>query len=160
MKQSSLLTSLSNLAATMDITDLGIAEKSTTSELSAANDIDDLELEAVGYQREMPRQFTVFSLMSLSFALSCTWSGTGSSMGISLTEASSAGTVWSIPIAGVMTAIVTAGMAELSSAYPVAGAQYYWSFMVSSEKHRAFAAYTYVMPTILLKLQITHSPLR
>lgn len=111
---------------------------------SVSANIDDLELEAVGYRRQMPRQFTLFSLMSLSFALSCTWSGTGSSIGISLVEASAAGTIWSIPIAGFMTAIVTAGMAELASAYPVAGAQYYWSFMVSNEKHRAFAAYTYV----------------
>jgi choline transport protein len=119
------------------------AEGVTSAKMATvSNDIDDLELEAVGYKREMPRQFTLFSLMSLSFALSCTWSGTGSSMGISLTEASTAGTIWSIPIAGLMTTIVTAGMAELSSAYPVAGAQYYWSFMVSSEKHRALAAYT------------------
>ena len=42
---------------------------------------------------------------------------------------------------GVMTAIVSAGMAELASAYPAAGAQYYWSFMVSSPKQRPFAAY-------------------
>ena len=40
-----------------------------------------------------------------------------------------------------MTAIVSAGMAELASAYPVAGAQYYWSFMVSSDKYKPFAAY-------------------
>jgi choline transport protein len=114
---------------------------SNNSAESVRENIDDLELRAGGYKSQMPRQFTLFSLMSLSFALSCTWSGTGSSIGLSLTEASSAGTIWSIPIAGLMTAIVTAGMAELSSAFPVAGAQYYWSFMVSNEKHRAFAAY-------------------
>ena len=117
-------------------------EMTTPSKSSVSNDIDDLELQAVGCQKQMPRRFTLFSLMGLSFALSCTWSGTGSSMGISLSEASSAGTVWSIPIAGLMTAVVTAGTAELSSAYPVAGAQYYWSFMVSNEKYRALAAYT------------------
>lgn len=44
-------------------------------------------------------------------------------------------------IAALMTAIVSAGMAELASAYPVAGAQYYWSFMVASPKWRALAAY-------------------
>jgi choline transport protein len=114
---------------------------STNSAESVRGNIDDLELQAGGYKSQMPRQFTLFSLMSLSFALSCTWSGTGSSIGLSLTEGSSAGTIWSIPIAGLMTAIVTAGMAELSSAFPVAGAQYYWSFMVSNETHRAFAAY-------------------
>ena len=41
----------------------------------------------------------------------------------------------------VMTGIVSAGMAELASAFPVAGAQYYWSFMVSSDQYKPFAAY-------------------
>lgn len=113
----------------------------SSSKHAEVGDMDDLELQTAGYTREMPRQFSTFSLMSLSFALTCTWSGTGSSMGISLTEAGSAGTIWALVPAAVMTAIVSAGMAELASAYPVAGAQYYWSFMVSSEKHRAFASY-------------------
>ncbi|PMD50300.1 amino acid transporter, partial [Hyaloscypha bicolor E] len=103
--------------------------------------IDDGELEALGYQREMPRQFSTLSLGALSFTLTCTWLGTGSSVGISLTEASSAGTIWSLPIAGIMTMVVTLGMAELASAYPAAGAQYYWSFMVAREDYKPFAAY-------------------
>lgn len=104
-------------------------------------DIDNGELEALGYKQEMPRQFSAVSLGAMSFTLTCTWLGTGSSIGISLTEASSAGTIWSLPIAGLMTFIVTLGMAELASAYPVAGAQYYWSFMVAEEKWKPFAAY-------------------
>ncbi|KAA6415099.1 MAG: amino acid transporter [Lasallia pustulata] len=44
-------------------------------------------------------------------------------------------------ITALMTAILSAGMAELASAYPVAGAQYYWSFMVASPKRRPLAAY-------------------
>ena len=128
--------------------DLSASRHSSWSETNAVelaspsqSDADDVELADLGYTRQMPRQFSVLSLMSLSFALTCTWSGTGSSIGVSLTEASTAGTIWSLPIAALMTAIVSAGMAELASAYPVAGAQYYWSFMVSSDKHRALAAY-------------------
>lgn len=102
---------------------------------------DQEELEAVGYKQEMPRQFSVFGLMSLSFALTCTWNGTGSSIGTALTEGSTSGAIWSLPIAGFLTFITSAGMAELASAFPVAGAQYYWSFMVASERHRAFFAY-------------------
>lgn len=107
---------------------------------SEAN-LDDLELESVGYKRDMPRQFSIWSLGALSFTLTCSWLGTGSSVGISLAEGSSAGTLWSLPVAGIMTTIVSLGMAELASAYPVAGAQYYWSFMVASERHKAFASY-------------------
>lgn len=102
---------------------------------------DDLELEAAGYHSSMPRQFTLWSLGALSFTLTCTWLGTGSSVGISLTETSSAGTLWSLPIVGIMTVILSVGMAELASAYPVAGAQYYWSFMVASNKYKPFASY-------------------
>lgn len=103
--------------------------------------MDDLELEAAGYKRAMPRQFSLWSLGALSFTLTCTWLGAGSSIGISLTEASSAGTLWSLPVAGCMTMVVAAGMAELASAYPVAGAQYYWSFMVASDKYKPFASF-------------------
>ncbi|KAK5796586.1 hypothetical protein VI817_005871 [Penicillium citrinum] len=105
--------------------------------------IDDLELESVGYRREMPRQFSIWSLGALSFTLTCSWLGTGSSVGIALMEGSYAGTLWSLPIAGTMTTIVSLGMAELASAYPVAGAQYYWAFMVANDKYKAFASYMY-----------------
>ncbi|KAH6885179.1 amino acid/polyamine transporter I [Thelonectria olida] len=102
---------------------------------------DALELEAAGYRQAMPRRFSLWSLGALSFTLTCTWLGTGSSIGISLTESSSVGTLWSLPIAGAMTMIVSAGMAELASAYPVAGAQYYWSFMVARDDYKPFASY-------------------
>jgi choline transport protein len=121
-------------------------------------DLDHLELEAAGYQEAMPRQFSLWSLGALSFTLTCTWLGAGSSIGISLTQASSAGSLWSLLVAGFMTLIVASGMAELASAYPCAGAQvsyisqslspdvltnhkYYWAFMVSGERHKAFASY-------------------
>lgn len=65
----------------------------------------------------------------------------GSYVGIAITYASAGGTIWSLPIAGVMTIILSLGMAELASAYPVAGAQYYWSYMVASEPYKPFAAF-------------------
>lgn len=104
-------------------------------------DLDDLELEAVGYKREMPRQFSTLSLGALSFTLTCTWLGFGSSIGTGITEASSGGAIWTMPIVALMTVILSLGMAELASAFPVAGAQYYWSYMVASEPYKPFAAY-------------------
>ncbi|KAL1895024.1 hypothetical protein Sste5346_005444 [Sporothrix stenoceras] len=108
---------------------------------SSGADLDDLELEAVGYKREMPRQFSTLSLGALSFTLTCTWLGFGSSIGTGITEASSGGAIWTMPIVAVMTVILSLGMAELASAYPVAGAQYYWSYMVASGPYKPFAAY-------------------
>lgn len=59
-------------------------------------------------------------------------------------EGSAAGTVWSLPVAGTMTGILSAGVAELASAYPVSGAEYYWSFCLASEDWQAFASYMFV----------------
>jgi choline transport protein len=103
--------------------------------------LDDVELEAQGYTREMPRQFNKLSLMSMSYALLATWNGFGSAFGTGFTQASSAGSIWTLFIAGFMTFVTAIGMAELSSAYPVAGAQYYWSYVVSTPEWAPFAAY-------------------
>lgn len=47
--------------------------------------------------------------------------------------------------AGLMIGIVSLGMAELCSAFPVAGAQYYWSFVLSTPEWAPFASYRYGM---------------
>lgn len=104
-------------------------------------DIDDLELKAQGYDRAMPRRFNLLSLISMSYALLATWNGFGSAFGTGFTEASSAGSIWTLTIAGLMTAVTGIGMAELASAYPVAGAQYYWSYVVASPEWGPFASY-------------------
>lgn len=109
----------------------------TNNDLNA----DDLELESQGYVRAMPRRFSLLSLLSLSFALTASWNGFGSAIGTGLAEFSAAGVLWTLPIAAVMSWIVSLGMAELSSAYPNSGAQYYWSYRVSSPGWAPFASY-------------------
>ncbi|KAI1622209.1 amino acid transporter [Exophiala viscosa] len=102
---------------------------------------DDLELEAQGYQRAMPRRFSLLSLLSLSFALTASWNGFGSAIGTGLAEFSASGVLWTLIIAATMSWIVSLGMAELSSAYPNSGAQYYWSFRVAAPAWAPFASY-------------------
>lgn len=104
-------------------------------------EIDDLELQAQGYTRAMPRRFSLLSLMAMSYALLATWNGFGSAFGTGFIEASSAGSIWTLTIAGTMTAVTGIGMAELSSAYPVAGAQYYWAYVVATPEWAPFASY-------------------
>jgi choline transport protein len=112
-----------------------------TAENGSDLDLDDAELKAQGYSREMPRKFSTLSLMAMSYALLATWNGFGSAFGTGFTEASSAGSIWTLFIAALTTALTSLGMAELSSAYPVAGAQYYWSFVVSTDEWAPFASY-------------------
>lgn len=118
-------------------------ELSTTGSMSTA---DDIELESQGYIRAMPRRFSLLSLVSLSFALTASWNGFGSAIGTGLAEFSAAGVLWTLPITALMSWIVSLGMAELSSAYPNSGAQYYWSFRVASPEWAPFASYMSVEP--------------
>ncbi|KAK5731628.1 hypothetical protein LTR17_011220 [Elasticomyces elasticus] len=83
--------------------------------------IESLELAAAGYKQAMPRRFSLWSLAALAFDLTCTWLGVGSSIGIGLTEASAAGVLWTIIVAGCM--------------------RYYWSFMVASEEYKPFTSF-------------------
>jgi choline transport protein len=102
---------------------------------------DGSKLEVAGVQREMPRRFSIWSLAALAFTLTSTWQGTASSIGAGLMAAGQGGMIWALTIAGLMTTVVAAGMAELASAYPVSGAQYYWSFMVARDDYKAFTSY-------------------
>lgn len=88
----------------------------------------------------LSQRFSFWSLGAVSFSITCTWIGTGASLGAGLTQ-SSAAALWSIPVAGVMTLVLSAGMAELASAYPVVGAQYIWSSMVASKEYKPLASF-------------------
>ncbi|CAH0049931.1 unnamed protein product [Clonostachys solani] len=109
--------------------------------MSSQGEADDRELEAQGYIPAMPRRFSLWSLLSLGFALTATWNAVGITIGTSLAESSSSGAVWTLVIAALMNLTVALGMAELASAYPNSGAQYYWSYKVASPEWAPFASY-------------------
>lgn len=112
--------------------------------MARKEDDNDVEREMHGgYRREMPERFTVFSLIALSFSLTGSWAALGSSIGISIKEASAAGAIFSPLIGATMTGILSIGMAELASAYPVASGQYYWAYAVSSKEYRILASYVW-----------------
>jgi len=104
------------------------------------DDPDNGELEH-GSTPTMPLRFSVWSLVSLGFAMTATWNGFGSAIGASLETSSSAGTIWTLVIAAIMNLVVSLGMAELASAFPGSGAQYLWSYKVASPEWAPFASY-------------------
>jgi choline transport protein len=109
--------------------------------MSSQGEADDRELEAQGYVPAIPRRFSPWSLLSLGFTLTATWNAVGITIGTSLAESSSSGVVWTLVIAALMNLTVALGMAELASAYPNSGAQYYWSYKVASPEWAPFASY-------------------
>ena len=119
-------------------------EEAKVSTSTRPSDVDDLELQAQGYDRQMPRQFSFWSLLAFSYALLITWNGYGAALGTGLVEAGIAGSIWTLLIAAAIMAVFTLGMAELASAFGVAGAQYYWAYVISTPRWAPFASYLYV----------------
>lgn len=62
-------------------------------------------------------------------------------MGSGLKQASSAGSILTLIPAAAFIGIVSLGMAELTSAFPVAGGQYYWAYLLMPQKYAPFASY-------------------
>jgi choline transport protein len=116
---------------------LDITEIETSKEATKIHVVDG---ENAADGQTLNRRFSLWSLGAVSFSITCTWIGTGASLGAGLNQ-SSAAALWSLPVAGAMTVVLSAGMAELSSAYPLVGAQYIWSYMVAAEEYKPLASF-------------------
>ncbi|KAI1628629.1 putative amino acid permease [Exophiala viscosa] len=102
---------------------------------------DDLVLRAQGHEPELPRRFSRLSVLSLAFVITNSWVGFAATFGTALLAGGGPGVFWGSIIAFVVCSIITIGLAELASAYPSAGGQYHFTFMVSSPKYRAASAF-------------------
>jgi choline transport protein len=92
----------------------------------AAQDIsaDELQLRAQGHVQELPRQFSTFSILSLSFSITNSWIGYSAVFATPLYSGGGPGVIYCLLGASVACSFITAGLAELASAFPSAGGQY------------------------------------
>ncbi|KAK5193991.1 hypothetical protein LTR92_006331 [Exophiala xenobiotica] len=102
---------------------------------------DELELRAQGHKGELPRQFSTLSTLAIAFLLTSAWIGYSATFPYPLLAGGGPYVFWCLIVATIACSIITAGLAELSSAFPSTGGQYHFAFMVSSEKTRASVAF-------------------
>ncbi|KAL2820121.1 amino acid transporter [Aspergillus granulosus] len=96
-----------------------------------------------GYERdELPRQFSLLSTVALGFSMTNSWLGYSATFITPLLMGGSPAVFFGLIGASIASCFITAGLAELASAYPSSGGQYHFAFMVSSPKYRALAAFT------------------
>lgn len=87
---------------------------------------EDLALEKFGYQQELKRSFSLMGMIGFSFSIVTCWSALS---GVLIIGAESGGPpvmIWSWVGICVASLAVAYSMAEMCSAYPVAGGQYSW----------------------------------
>lgn len=95
---------------------------------------DELELRAQGHVGELPRQFSAVSLLSLAFSITNSWIGYSAVFITPLFAGGGPGVIYCLLVASIACSFITAGLAELASAFPSSGGQY----QLVSHLHPAF----------------------
>ena len=85
---------------------------------------DELELRAQGRVGELPRQFSVGSLLSLAFSITNSWIGYSAVFITPLYTGGGPDVIYCLLVVSIACSFITAGLAELASAFPSSGGQY------------------------------------
>ncbi|KIW62116.1 hypothetical protein PV05_02163 [Exophiala xenobiotica] len=88
-------------------------------------------LAGLGVQQELKRNFSLFSMLGLAFAILNSWTALGASMSLALPSGGPDAVIWGLVVAGLCNLCLAASLAEFLSAYPTAGGQYHWVAVIS-----------------------------
>ena len=100
---------------------------------------DEERLAQLGYQQELHRRLSGFSNFAVSFSIISILAGAITSYGIAMTAGGPLAIVLGWLFVGVMVTFVALAMAEVCSAYPTAGALYWWAAALAQRNKAAWA---------------------
>ena len=107
---------------------MGRDERSERSDRATADD--EAELAALGYGQDLLRAMGGFSSFALSFSIISVLTGILTTFSDALGPGGPRGVGLGWPLVSVGTVVVALALAELSSAFPTAGALYHWSALL------------------------------
>ncbi|KAF2010903.1 amino acid transporter [Aaosphaeria arxii CBS 175.79] len=96
---------------------------------------------AVGEVQELRRNFSLFSVLGISFSLANSWFGISTALATGINAGGPVQLVYGTIIIGIVCLCIGASLAELASAMPDAGGQYYWTSQLASPRYARFASY-------------------
>ncbi|OJJ42089.1 hypothetical protein ASPZODRAFT_137507, partial [Penicilliopsis zonata CBS 506.65] len=96
---------------------------------------------AMGYAAEVPRKFTLLTLFGIGYEICVSPVALIVSLGLSIGSGGQATLVWGQFLIYLVAFCVAASLAELASAYPNAGGQYYWAAMLAPPPVRRVTAF-------------------
>src|SRR3954447_7755210 len=100
---------------------------------------DEERLAQLGYQQELHRRLSGFSNFAVSFSIISILAGAITSYGIAMTAGGPAAITLGWVFVGIMVTLVALAMAEVCSAYPTAGALYWWASALAKRNKPAWA---------------------
>ncbi|KAK9473728.1 Hnm1p [Dipodascopsis tothii] len=95
---------------------------------------DDTQLGELGYKAELKRSFSLLSMIGFAFAILTCWTAIGASLTSAMLNGGPAVLFWGWIGVCFFSMFVVLSMAEICSAYPVAGGQYSWVLLITNFK--------------------------
>ena len=87
---------------------------------------EDAVLESLGYQQELKRSFGLLGMIGFSFSIVTSWTALGGVLIVGVESGGPPVMIYSWIGISIFALAVAYSMAEICSAYPVAGGQYSW----------------------------------
>ncbi|WP_250027230.1 amino acid permease [Paractinoplanes maris] len=100
---------------------------------------DEERLAQLGYEQELHRRLSGFSNFAVSFSIISILAGAITSYGIAMTAGGPIAITLGWLFVGIMVTFVALAMAEVCSAYPTAGALYWWAAALAKRNKPAWA---------------------
>ncbi|MGC9666382.1 amino acid permease [Planosporangium sp. 12N6] len=105
----------------------------------ATDDADEALLARLGYKQELRRRLSTFSNFAVSFSIISILAGAITSYGIAMNAGGPLSITLGWLFVGGMVTLVALAMAEVCSAYPTAGALYWWASALARRNRAAWA---------------------
>jgi amino acid permease (GABA permease) len=107
--------------------------------VNPAPSTDEERLAQLGYQQELHRRLSGFSNFAVSFSIISILAGAITSYGIAMNAGGPMAITLGWLFVGIMVTFVALAMAEVCSAYPTAGALYWWAAALAKRNKAAWA---------------------
>jgi amino acid permease (GABA permease) len=107
--------------------------------VNPAPSTDEERLAQLGYQQELHRRLSGFSNFAVSFSIISILAGAITSYSIAMTAGGPVSITLGWLFVGIMVTLVALAMAEVCSAYPTAGALYWWAAALAKRNKPAWA---------------------
>ncbi|KAI4123416.1 MAG: hypothetical protein LQ338_005269 [Usnochroma carphineum] len=117
--------------------------------LRDSHDLDNAHLRAQGHEAALKRTFSPLAALGLGFSVTNSWVGYLSNFGQNLVYGGPQNVVFGLLVATAVQWTITLGLSEVASAFPSAGGQYHFTFILAPTKHKRFAAFVVGWMTLL-----------
>ncbi|KAL9632290.1 MAG: hypothetical protein Q9204_003856 [Flavoplaca sp. TL-2023a] len=117
--------------------------------LSASHDLDAANLRAQGHEASLQRSFSPLAALGLGFSITNSWVGYLSNFGQNLIYGGPQNVVFGLLVATAVQWTITLGLSEVASAFPSAGGQYHFTYILAPNRHKKFAAFVVGWMTLI-----------